>query len=203
MKTINTVKALQIIKAFVAEASAEKPLVIAIDGRAASGKSTFAFKLQKEINSPVICTDDFFRPRKNGIVEISEYSGNFDIERFKTEIVKSVLHRKPLEYGVFDCKQGIITHNIILPQSDVYIVEGAYSLHPMLSEYADLKLFFTVSSEVQKNRIVTRNGENGYNNFKNTWIPAEERYLTHFDIESTCDYIVDTSKEVQNEQLQL
>ncbi len=203
MKFIDSFKAVETIKDIVADKLCKKPFVIAIDGRASSGKTTFAAKLQKVINAPVISTDDFFRPRVNGKIEMTEFAGNFDLNRFKSEIVDAVLSDKTLEYGVFDCKQGRITHNVKPAKSDVYIVEGAYSLHPSLSEYADIKVFFTINGEIQKDRIINRNGIEGYNNFKKIWIPAEERYLEHFEIESKCDYVVDTSMEVQNGKLQL
>lgn len=203
MKIIDSHTAIETIKDTVTNKQCKKTFVIAIDGRASSGKTTFAAKLQKEINAPVISTDNFFRPRVNGKIEMTEFAGNFDLNRFKSEIIDAVLSDKTLEYGVFDCKQGRITHNVKPAKSDVYIVEGAYSLHPNLSEYADIKVFFTVNSEIQKDRIINRNGKDGYDNFKKIWIPAEERYLEHFDLESKCDYVVDTSMEVQNGKLRL
>ena len=77
---INFNTALAILKEKIHAHNAKNPLVIAIDGKSASGKTTFANLL----GATVIHTDDFFRPRnEKGVLEISEYSGNFDIDRFK------------------------------------------------------------------------------------------------------------------------
>ena len=43
----------------------DHPLVVAIDGRCASGKSTLAAKLQQGLHCPVFSLDDFFlRPQQ-------------------------------------------------------------------------------------------------------------------------------------------
>lgn len=165
----------------------ELPLIIAIDGRAASGKTTFAEKL----NVPVIHTDDFFRPRDNrGELALTEFDGNFDIERFKSEVVANLKTGNSFEYGMFDCFQGKITASVRIPLSACYVVEGAYSINPVLGDYAGLKVFFDVSKNDQKQRIINRGGEEAYNRFRDIWIPAEERYLAHYNIQAQCDITV-------------
>ncbi len=168
-----------------------KPFVLAIDGRSASGKTTFASRLSEIVGAPVIHTDDFFRPRnKEGELEISEYSGNFDIERFKNEAVCGIASGKDFCVSAFDCKKGMITETLKYSRSDVYIVEGAYSLHPELGKYWDLSLFFDVDSETQQKRIVNRNGIKSYIAFESIWIPAEERYFEKYKIMSRSDSII-------------
>ncbi len=167
------------------------PLVIAFDGRSASGKTSMADKLKSVLGVSVIHTDDFFRPRDiNGNLCLSQYDGNFDLQRFKTEVVDKLKSKKEFSYGVFDCKSGKIDSFCDVPISNCYIVEGAYSLNPNLGEYADIKVFFDVSADVQKQRIISRNGENAYDRFSKIWIPAEERYLSHYNIRLGCDVIL-------------
>ncbi len=192
---LSSIEALEIIKKSIDDfVFKTKPLVIAIDGRSASGKTTFASLLNKELNAQVIHTDDFFRPRnKNGELEISEFDGNFDIKRFKDEAVNGILSNEAFECGILDCSKGVIYKTVRYVASQCFVVEGAYSLNPKLGDYADIKVFFDVERDVQESRISSRNGKEMYDIFKKIWIPAEERYLSHYNIISTCDLIVNTT----------
>lgn len=169
----------------------DRAFVIAIDGRAASGKTSFAELLSKHINACVIHTDDFFRPRDpSGSLRLSEFEGNFDLDRFKSEVADRFNSETGFQYGVFNCKKGIITEIKTVPPRSVCIVEGAYCLCPKLGDYADVKLFFDVSPNTQKQRIRLRNGEEALKTFLSVWIPAEERYISHYDIQNNCDIII-------------
>ena len=109
------------VNQIIQELQNEGSFIIAIDGRSASGKTTFAEKL----SLPVIHTDDFFRPKnKDGFLDISEFSGNFDIIRFKSEVVDSIKGRKSIDYGVFDCSLGRIVKNVIIKQNRISFLWG-------------------------------------------------------------------------------
>lgn len=167
------------------------PLVIAFDGRSASGKTTLAEKLGDYLRIPVIHTDDFYRPKNEfGKLEVTEFDGNFDVTRFKNEVVDGIYSKKSFKYGVFDCADGEIAEYINVAVSNCYIIEGAYSLNPNLTDYASFKVFFDISGATQKERIILRNGAEKYNKFNEIWIPCEERYINHYNIKSRCDVIV-------------
>lgn len=171
---------------------ANLPFVIAIDGRSASGKTTFANILNKELKIPVIHTDDFFKPKSHeGKILITEFDGNFDIERFKNEVINGIASQNDFEIGIFNCFKNEIEKRILVPKSNCYIIEGAYSLNPNLGNYADFKIFFNINSTLQKERIVKRNGIELYKVFQNIWIPAEERYFNHYHIKELCNYVVE------------
>lgn len=180
---------IEIINKKINRHSLPRPFVIAADGRAASGKTTFA----GIFDFPIIHTDDFFRPKNSrGEIEMSDHIGNFDIERFKAEVVNNLKNNNSFEYGVFDCAVGKITDKVTVTPQKCIIIEGAYCLCPLLTEYADLKLFFDLTEKTQKERIISRNGANGYERFAKLWIPAEERYFKHFGIQELCDYVIST-----------
>ena len=165
-------------------------LIIAIDGRSASGKTTFAKRLAALGGVAVIHTDDFYRPKNSeGKLEISRYEGNFDIERFKREIVEGIAEEE-FQYGVFDCKEQKITKTVTVASPKCIIVEGAYSTHPSLGDYADITAFFDIDEIAQRERIIARNGESAYNVFENIWIQAEERYFKHYKTKETVHYII-------------
>lgn len=188
---ITASQAFNMLSDLINEHIGPEPSVIAIDGRAASGKTTFANGLAQKFGIPVIHTDDFFRPRDiDGRLNMAEFAGNFDLLRFKNEVVDKLKNNDTFSYGVFDCAAGRVTEQKEVAASKCYIVEGAYCLHPDLGAYSDIKLFFDIDKQIQKQRIILRNGEEGYRQFSKVWIPAEERYIFHYNIVSRCDHTI-------------
>ncbi len=73
------------------------------------------------------------------------------------------------------------------------IVEGVYSLHPHLFQYYDYKIFLSVDSNIQIERIKKRNSEKTLQRFINEWIPKEEEYFNYFKTQERCDISFDTT----------
>lgn len=186
---INKEKLFTIINDLIENNEKATPVIIAIDGRAASGKTTFSKHFEKD-GITVIQTDDFYRPKnENGELEISEFDGNFDFMRFKREVVDNIT-QKSFSYGVFDCSEQKIVKTVSVASTKCIIIEGTYSHNPNLSDYADLKVFFDIDENTQKERVIKRNGESAFENFNKLWIQAEERYFNHYGIKQMSDYIV-------------
>lgn len=165
--------------------------IIAIDGRAASGKTTLANKLSVILNAGLIHTDDFFLPLElRNEKRLSEAGGNIHYERFITEVLPWLRQEAGFSYNAFDCKAMSFAKRVDVPRGRVRIVEGSYSQHPRFSDYADIKIFVTVSPENQYNRIVQRNGKERAEQFKSRWIPMEEKYFSEFKISDRADLIV-------------
>ena len=165
--------------------------VIAVDGRAASGKTTLARQLSSILEAEVIHMDDFFLPPElRTPSRLSEPGGNVHYERFKTEVLPELKQKKSFSYRHFDCSKmcpGEMRHIAI---SRWRIVEGAYSLHPEFGDYADLKVFFDISPAEQMKRIRKRNGEQKAQIFAKRWIPMEEKYLRTFNIKAKADIVI-------------
>lgn len=66
---------------------------------------------------------------------------------------------------------------------------GAYSLHPIFGDYADLKVFLDVDPPEQMRRIAARNGNKKAEMFRQRWIPVEERYFKEFQIREKADWV--------------
>ena len=165
--------------------------VIAIDGRAASGKTTVADKLARIMGVDVIRVDDFFLPPALRTPErLSEIGGNLHYERFSDEVLPNVDKPAPFSYGVFDCSIMDLAGERAIGESCWRIVEGSYSHHPKFGDYADLRVFCTVDPEEQMRRILARNGERMAARFKNEWIPMEEKYFSTFGIRESADLLI-------------
>ena len=165
--------------------------VIAIDGKAASGKTTLARQLALILEAEVVHMDDFFLPMElRTVSRLSEPGGNIHYERFKTEVLPGLKQKKPFAYQRFDCSKMRPGEVRNIAASRWRIVEGAYSLHPLFGDYADLKVFFDISPTEQIRRIRKRNGEKMAQIFAERWIPMEEKYISVFAVKNKADLIL-------------
>ena len=157
--------------------------VIAIDGRAASGKTTKAALLSEVLDAPVIHMDDFFLPPALRTPErLSQPGGNVHYERFAEEVLPHLRTGEAFAYRIFDCSQMDFNGEREIPAAPVRIVEGSYAHHPALADYADLRVFTSVDMQEQMARILRRNGEKMAEMFRTRWIPMEEAYFAAFGI---------------------
>ena len=168
----------------------KEPFVIAIDGRAGSGKTTIAEQLKKVLGAEVIRMDDFFLPGELRTAErLAEPGGNIHYERFADEVLPALLKKDSFLYRKFDCHTKDYAGNAEVSQSRIRIVEGSYSCHPVFGNYADLKVFADVDAATQIDRIIHRNGSEMAELFIIRWIPMEEEYFARFDIKEKADII--------------
>lgn len=162
--------------------------VVAIDGRAASGKTTRSALLSAVLEAPVIHMDDFFLPPALRTAErLAQPGGNVDHERFAQEVVPGLLSGEAFAYRIFDCSEMDFAGLREIPAAPVRIVEGSYAHHPALGDYAGLRIFTSVEEPEQLTRILRRNGERMLEMFRTHWIPMEETYFAHFSIRERAD----------------
>lgn len=157
---------------------ADRPCIIAIDGRAASGKTTMAEQLRSILNADVVQMDDFFLPLELRTQErLAEAGGNVHYERFREEVLPFLLEKAAFSYRIFDCGRMDYNGERTIGGGDFRIVEGSYSAHPIFGAYADFLIFSDVDEEEQMRRIRKRNGEQMAEMFRTRWIPMEEAYF--------------------------
>ena len=80
------------------------PCVIAIDGRAASGKTTMAGQLKEILGGEIVRMDDFFLPPAMRTEERFAVPGsNVHYERFADEVLTDLRKQRSFSYRRFDC----------------------------------------------------------------------------------------------------
>ena len=165
--------------------------VIAIDGRAASGKTTLARQLALILETEAVHMDDFFLPPELRTRErYAEPGGNVHYERFMAEVLPHLKEPSGFSYRIFDCAAMKYGEARKIGPSMWRIVEGAYSLHPKFGNYADVKVFYDIAPEEQMRRITLRNGERGARMFRERWIPLEESYIDRCAPRSRADLVI-------------
>ena len=166
----------------------EKNLLIAVDGRCASGKTTLASILQEKTGCTVLHMDDFFlRPGQRTEQRMREPGGNVDYERFLEEVMLPLSRGEAFSYHAYDCGKKALSAAVHVAPGAVTVVEGSYSCHPVLWDYYHLHVFLSIEKEEQLRRIRRRNGEEAAGRFRDLWIPLEERYFTAYKIEERCE----------------
>ena len=160
------------------------PLIMAIDGRCAAGKSTLAAALGKALKCNVFHMDDFFlRPEQRTRQRLLRPGSNVDYERVREEILLPLADGKSVEYRPYDCRSRRMMKPVSARPKAWNIVEGVYSCHPELWDFYHLRIFLTLNAQEQRLRIQERNGVQRVREFSELWIPLEEAYFEAFQIE--------------------
>lgn len=167
----------------------KNPVLVAVEGRCASGKTTLASVLQDLAGWSVFHMDDFFlQPWQRTELRMQTAGGNVDYERFLAEILEPLKKGETeIAYRPYQCRHQKLAEPVYIKAKQVCLMEGSYSCHPALWDFYDLRIFLTVSPQEQKRRILARNGEDGYMPFAKQWIPLEEQYFKAYQIEERCD----------------
>lgn len=173
------------------EINQTNPKVITIEGKSGSGKSTCAQILSEIYNYSVVHMDDFFLQKTQRTPErLKETGGNIDYERFYEEVIVPISNNQSFKYQVFDCQTMNINGLKEIVFDKGIIVEGCYSMHSKFNDYSDLKVFMDIPFELQKERILKRNGEFMLKRFVEDWIPKENQYFETFHIKEKADMII-------------
>lgn len=164
-------------------------LIIGIDGRAASGKSTLASYLKDYFDATVFHVDDYFLPIERKLPSrLKEPGGNFDYERMEKELFHH-LHDSNVSIRKFNCKTQELSHFEDVQLGNIIIIEGVYSLHPKFYPFYDLKIFLDVDKEEQLKRILNRSNETMLKRFQDEFLPLEELYFETTNLRSRVDII--------------
>lgn len=148
----------------------QKPLIIAIEGKCASGKTTLANMFINKYC--VIHIDDFFLPpEKKTKDRLNEVGGNINYEAI-FDMLEAIKDKMIIEYDKYDCHANAYSH-MSMPYNDVIILEGVYSFHPYFNKFIDKLVFLETDEVEQRERINMRPNADM---FYKVWMPLEERY---------------------------
>lgn len=168
-------------------------LIIAIDGRCASGKTTLSLRLCELFDCNIIHMDDFFlRPSQRTPERLVKPGENIDHERFLSQVLMPLTSGQSFSYQPYSCKEGRLGSEIFVPKKKISVIEGSYSCHPSLCGHYDLRIFLSTSPDKQMRRIEKRNGVQNAEIFKSKWIPLEEKYFSACEIKSKCQLFFET-----------
>lgn len=170
-----------------------RPVRLAIEGGSAAGKSTLGTLLSEIYSCTLLHTDDFFlTPDMRTQKRLGEPGGNFDRERFLEEVLLPLSRGEDILYRRYDCSVSKILPPIHITPTRLTVIEGAYSMHPLLADHYDISVFLEVTKETQRERITKRNSPDIRDKHFSLWIPLEERYFSAFGIKDQCSFVIDS-----------
>lgn len=123
-----------------------RPIVVALDGRSGTGKSTLAKRIAASVGGIYVETDDFWAGGPNdewdarSSKEKSELA--IDWKRLREEVLKPLLIGREASWRPFDFKEGFGLAERVITKgpSRVVVLDGAYSSRPELGDFG-LKSF--------------------------------------------------------------
>ena len=130
-------------------------VLIAIDGNSCAGKTTAAEELGARLQANVFHMDDYFlQPQMRTPERLSQPGGNVDVERFFSDVLSPVIKGETVRVVKYDCHLDRLMEPVETAPSAVTIVEGAYSMHPLLTSYYDIRLFYRVDPRFRSSAFV-------------------------------------------------
>ncbi|MCL1828474.1 MAG: uridine kinase [Oscillospiraceae bacterium] len=169
-----------------------KPVTVAVDGGCCTGKSSLARSLTERFNGNIFRCDDFYLTKELKTPErLAETGGNMDRERLLREVIIPAAAGETVTYRAYSCETCDFLPSVTISPAGLNIVEGAYSHHPDLAGYYDLRIFMKAPRELRLLRLKQRESEK-YDLFVNKWMPAEDAYFSKFRIEENADIVLES-----------
>ena len=168
----------------------QKPYILAIDGRCASGKTTLANELSQSLSCNVVHMDDFYLPFALRTPErMAQPGGTIEFERLISEIIAPLLAGRKAVYRPYACHENRFLPSVTLSAAKSTIVEGSYSCHPCLADMLGIKVFMDIAPDKQLSRIALRDPGH-VEAFRTMWIPREEFYFAECAVRERCDMVL-------------
>ena len=114
------------LSALVSAALAQKPtrpLVLALDGRCGSGKTTLANRLAAQLpGCTLLRTDDFYLPPAQRSPDWAHTPcANMDLTRLRDEALRPAYAGQPVAYRAYSCREGAFLRPAQLPAQPLVI----------------------------------------------------------------------------------
>lgn len=155
--------------------------LIAIDGRGGSGKSTLATQLSELLpESSIVHIDDFDYPRT-------------DRQRLIDQVLFPLKNNQTARYQRYDSKTKKLAEWHEIMPGGIVIVEGVSTLHDILFQHFDYKIWIEYPADLGYQRGLERD-RNIYkvdtkDEWLNVWLPSEKKYIEEQQPQKKADYI--------------
>ncbi|MEM7737045.1 MAG: hypothetical protein AAF267_14785 [Deinococcota bacterium] len=172
------------------------PIVVALDGRSGSGKSTIA-KLTADIlnancaDTPMVTViegDQFYAGGSNSTWDArstqEKVANVIDWQR-QYKLLRALREQGAASWQAFDWESDswdaepvpLKLEPIFTTVTDIIILEGAYSARPELADVTNLRVLVTSPDKLRRTRLQHREGEAYQADWEARWSEAEAYYL--------------------------
>ena len=174
--------------------------LVAVDGCAGSGKTTFARKLHElDPAVGVIHLDDFYLPSAQRPANSPTIAEEYDIARLLAEVLTPLTQGQSAHYQRYDWGDDRLAEYHTLPAGGIVVIEGVSALLPMLTTLYDYRVWVECPYDLRLTRGLVRDGEQVRSWWVDDWMPAEQRYIERYAPAACAELKVDGSVEVPDE----
>jgi uridine kinase len=180
-------------------------VVVAIDGRSGSGKSTVAQALAPDINAAIVPDDDFFAANVSDIewdtrTPEQRAAEAIDWRRLKREAIEPLragrpalwyalnLQAGPRSDGTFSLQEALT----VLDPRPVVLLDGAYSARPELADVLDVRVPVEAVPYTRQARLEEREAPDILRRWHARWDAAEQHYFTRVRPPTAFDVVIRT-----------
>lgn len=166
--------------------------LVAIDGRAGSGKTTLAGELAREnAGIRVLHADELQRPQADAEWEDwtpGESAANFVKEAPLRDVLSLLAAGREARYRPYDWAAHEPGPPATVPPGGIILVEGAYTLRRSLRPYYGLKIWVECDDEVRAARLRARPAPSP--GWLEAWVEGEDFYLAHERPDAAADLVI-------------
>jgi uridine kinase len=173
------------------------PILVAIDGRSGTGKSTIAATLANRLDATILECDDFYAGGTDAEwaerTPAEKVARCIDWRRMQTEAIEPLLAGRNAVYHPFNFArgEGPAEHAVTVKPAPVILLDGIYSARPELSDLVDLAVLVDMPDDrLRRRRLIAREGESFMAAWHAIWDEAEAHYFSHVRPRESFDLFV-------------
>jgi len=191
-------------------------LVVAIDGRSGSGKTTVAAAVAQAIGAVIVPCDDFFAASVSNAewdrrTPEQRAADAIDWRRLKREAIEPWRTGRPARWYAFDFLAGprgdgtypLRRTATELAPKPVVLLDGAYSARPELADVLDLSVLVEAAATTRDARLAAREAPEFLRQWHARWDLAEEYYFGRVRPPSAFDVVLHTDGPHQGAAMQM
>ncbi len=158
-------------------------ILVALDGRSASGKTTLAAAVAPLVDAVVLDGDDFYSggsaERWDAMSAAEKVSHCIDWRRQRA-VLETLASGEAASWHPYDWEadDGTLKQTpVICEPASVIILDGAYSARPELCDLFDLRVLLDAPADLRRERLIEREGEGYREEWNARWDEAEQWYF--------------------------
>ncbi|WP_203788079.1 uridine kinase family protein [Paractinoplanes rishiriensis] len=169
--------------------------LVAVDGGSGAGKTSFALRLAKQLDAPVVHTDDL----------LDGWDDQFTFwERLERQVLGPVRRGERATYLRYRWDRGEFAGPPLTvgPAPGVLLLEGVSAARREIRAELSFSVFVTASPDLRLARALARDGDDSlaFRAYLERWRAAEDRHFAEDQTAAAADLVVDGAAGVSDDR---